>query len=338
MKKPLPFTLFFAFSLAFWASPAVSWAAPRVVALLPPSGDNVAPPILRACRDILKDHLQRTGAYTVLEPSGAPSAEEPTAAEAAKQATALGAEQAIVLRLIHFGTSARVRLTAYAAGTGQVVYWDSIVISGGPEELDTVIQRLVHAMLIGKPVRDSAEIDTVTNKETDNLARRTANKAFGLHLFTYLPFNRPDKSFGPLPGAGLFWLYDARSWMADIAVDLALPTGGGNESHLSYAVAIGGYYPLLRQDFTPYLGGVARWAYMSLGGQGASGIVLQPTAGILLGRLSSVQLRAEIGYFINTFGERENFPMDYVAPASGPPYQPPKHFSHGFLLNVGLGF
>jgi len=333
MKKQLPFTLFFAFSIAFWASPAVSWAAPRVVALLPPSGDNVAPPILRACRDILKDHLQRTGAYTVLEPSGAPSAEEPTAAEAAKQATALGAEQAIVLRLIHFGTSARVRLTAYAAGTGQVVYWDSIVISGGPDELDTVIQRLVHAMQTGKPVRDSAEIDTVTDKETNNLTRRTANKSFGLHLFTYLPFNTPAGSMTALPGGGLFWLYDARSWMADIAVDLGVADGHG-----SYAASIGGYYPLLREDFTPYLGGVVRWAYMNLGGQGASGIVLQPTVGVLLGRLSSVQLRAEVGYFFNTFGERENFPMVYVAPSNGSPYQPPKHFSHGFLLNVGLGF
>lgn len=334
MKKPLPFIVCFAFTAAFWASPAVSLAAPRVVALLPPTGDNVAPAILQASRELLKDHLQRTGVYTVVEPTGTPSTEEPTPAQAAKQATALGAEQALVFRLIHFGTFSRVRLTAYAAGTGQIVYWDSIVISGGPEELDTVIQRLVHAMLIGKPVRDSAEIDTVTEKEGDNLARRAANKSFGLHLFTYLPFNTAGGSFTALPGGGLFWLYDARSWMADVAVDLALPTGGGNESHLSYAVSIGGYYPLLRQDFTPYLGGVARWAYVSLGGQGASGIVLQPTVGVLLGRLSSVQLRTEVGYFINTFGERENYPMDVTLPAP----EPPKHYSHGFLLNVGLGF
>ncbi|MGC9984074.1 MAG: hypothetical protein ABSF35_10610 [Polyangia bacterium] len=329
MKKPVPFILCLAFSIAFRASPAVSWAAPRVVALLPPTGDNVAPTILQASRDLLKDHLQRTGAYTVVEPTATPSTEEPTPAQAAKQATALGAEQAIVLRLIHFGTSARVRLTAYAASTGQVVYWDSIVISGGPEELDTVIQRLVHAMLIGKPVRDSAEIDTVTDKETNNLARRTANKSFGLHLFTYLPFNTAGGSMTALPGGGLFWLYDARSWMADVAVDV-----GVADSHGSYAASIGGYYPLLREDFTPYLGGVVRWAYMNLGGQGASGIALQPTVGVLLGRLSSVQLRAEVGYFINTFGERENYPMDVTSPTA----EPPKHYSHGFMLNVGLGF
>jgi hypothetical protein len=222
-KSPLVF--FFAFSVALFASPA-TWAAPRVVALLPSSGDNVDPTILRATRDILKEHLQRSGAYSVLQSSGAPTAEEPTPAQAAKEASALGAEQAIFLRLIHFGTSARVRLTAVSASTGQVIYWDSLVITGGPEELDPVLQRLVHAMQIGKPVRDSAEIDTVTEKEGNNLARRTANKSFGVHLFTYLPFNTPATSFTALPGGGLFWLYDARSWMADIAVD-----GGGGQRH-----------------------------------------------------------------------------------------------------------
>jgi hypothetical protein len=326
LDKPMNKSLFvFAFSVALFASPA-AWAAPRVVALLPSSGDNVDPTILRATRDLLKEHLQRSGAYTVLEPSGGPPAEEPTPAQAAKQASALGAEQAILLRLIHFGTSARVRLSAISASTGQVVYWDSIVITGGPEELDPVIQRLVHAMQVGKPVRDSAEIDTVTEKEGNNLTRRTANKSFGVHLFTYLPFNTPGDSFTALPGGGLFWLYDARSWMADIAFDL-----GGADNHVYYAASIGGYYPLLREDFTPYIGGVVRWAYMNLGGEGKGGIMLQPTAGVLLGRLSSVQLRGEVGYFINTFAERENYNPNTAVGQ-------PTHHSHGFLLNVGIGF
>jgi hypothetical protein len=300
-----------------------SRAAPRVVAVLATTGDNVAPELLNAAGELLKDHLQRTGAYTVVVPGGPPAVREPTAVEAAQAATQLGAEQAIVMRITHFGTSARIRINAYAAGTGQVVYWDSIVISGGPDELDPVIQRLVHAMLIGKPVRDSAEIDTVTEKEAYNLTRRTANKSFGVHLFTLLPFNTAGGSFSAVPGGGIFWLYDARSWMADIALDL-----GG---HSFYDVAIGGYYPFLREDFTPYIGGVVRLAHMTLGGDGASGISLQPTAGILLGRLSTVQLRAEVGFFLNTFSESE-----VQTVAGGPPT--PRHFSDGFVIDVGLGF
>jgi len=311
--------------LVLAAGPA-SAATQHTVVVLPPSGDNVAPEVLQAAGELLKDHLMSTGAYqAVTPPSLPPGGMEASPAAAAKLAAELGAEQAVALRITHFGSSARVRINAYAAGTGQLVYWDSLVISGGPEELDVVIQRLVHAMLTGKPVRDAAEIDTVTDKEGQQLKRRAANKAFGLHLFTLLPFNSADGQFTAIPGGGIFWLYDARSWMADIALDL-----GGREDHAFYDIAIGAYYPFLREDFTPYLGGVVRLAAMQLGGDGAGGFSLQPTLGILLGRLSSVHLRAELGYFINTFGERETTTVDNPAPA--------KHYGHSASLNIGLGF
>lgn len=317
------------------AGPASGGGGRRTVALLPPTGENVAPGILSATRELLKDHLQRSGAYTVVEPgpSSAPQTVEQTPAEAAQIAASLGAEQAITVRLTHFGTSARVRLTAYAAGTGQVTYWDSAVIVGGPNELDPIIQRLVYAMQTGRPVRESAELETVTEKETQALNRRVANKSFGVHIFTLLPVSTPTGEFQAVPGGGLFWLYDARSWMADISFDL-----GGQGGAAFWAAAIGGYYPLLREDFTPYIGGVVRWAYMELGGNGASGITFQPTLGILLGRLSSVQLRAEGGYFINSFGERPSpTPSTNLAPAVEPTDNS-RTYGHGFAINVGLGF
>jgi len=183
-------------------------------------------------------------------------------------------------------------------------------------------------MQTGKPLRESAEIDTVTEKEMQSLGRRQANKVFGLHLLTFLPFNTAG-SFKALPGGGLFWLYDARSWMADVALDL----GGGNGQSL-FSAAIGGYYPLLREDFTPYFGGVVRWAYMDFGGNGASGLSFQPTAGILLGRLSSVQLRADVGYFINSFGEYSTT----VSPPGLTTSTGSQHYSHGVVLTVGIGF
>src|SRR5579863_1720744 len=207
----------------------------QVVAVLPPTGDNIDPGLLRSTRDLLKDHLSRTGSYTVLEPvvpppaplpGGAPGSvppaftEEPTAPEAARLGASVGAELSIVLRLTHFGNSARLRLTAYSTGSAQVVYWDSILIVGGPDELDVAIQRLVHGMVTGKPVRESAELETVTDKETMSLNRREANKTFGVRLTELLPFNAAGHDFQPVTAGGLFWLYDARSWMADLAFDI----------------------------------------------------------------------------------------------------------------------
>ncbi len=329
MKNCRTFGFLVALLLGLPAGPALA-ATARTVALLPPSGDNVDPSILRASRELLKDHLQRTGAYNVVDIPGEPTRDEPDPMQVAKQAKALGAEQAILLRLIHFGTSSRARLTVYTAETGQVLYWDSIAITGGPEELDTVIQRLVHAMQTGKPVRDAAEIDTVTSKETYALPRRHAHQSFGLRLSTLMAFNTPDDSFAAVPGGGVYWMYDARSWLADISADLGIRDGHG-----AFIASIGGYYPLLREDFTPYLGGVVRWAHLNLGGQGANGIMLQPTVGVLLGRLSSVQLRGEVGYFINTFGEPEK---KAISTGPYPEYEDgPKSYAHGLVLSIGLG-
>lgn len=325
-KRPLLIPVLLA--MAAITVPAASQAAPRTVALFPVTGDNVAPEILQATGELLKDHLQRTGLYNVVAPPPSGEAGEPAPAHAAQLAAGAGADQAVVLRITHFGSSARIRLTAYAVPSGQVAYWDSIVISGGPDELDSVVQRLVHAMVTGKPVRESAEIDTVTDKEGQTLNRRAANKSFGVHVFTLLPLNTVSDTFTAVPGGGIFWLYDARSWMADIAFDL-----GGSEGNVYYDAAIGSYYPLLREDITPYFGGVVRLAYMKLGGEGAGGLTLQPTAGMLMGRLSSVQLRGEVGYFFNTFGERRQY---WSATADSSVQG--KHYGHGFTIQLGLSF
>lgn len=292
------------------------------IVLMPASGLNVSPGILDAARDLLKDHLQRTGRFTVLTGSGASTTDEPTGAMAVEQAAAAHAQQAAVLRLTHLGTSTRIRFTVYAL-TGQVVYWDSMAISGGPEQMDVVLERLVHAMVIGKPVRESAELETVTDDETNQLNRRNANKTFGLHLFTLLPFNTPSGKTTAVPGVGLFWMYDARSWMADIAVDL-----GGHDGNLVFDVGLGAYYPFFRTDFTPFIGGKIKYGYFSYGGSGSAGVSLEPTFGMLLGRTSSVQVRAEVGYFVDTFPESPKATSSVTD----------DRVSHGLALTVGLGF
>ena len=308
-----------------WGSSAARAQASIPVVLLPASGLNVSPGILDAARDLLKDHLQRTGRYTVLTGPGVSSTEEPTAAAADEQAGAAHAQQAMVLRLTHLGTSTRVRFTVYTP-SGQVAYWDSMAMTGGPGDMDVVLERLVHAMVIGRPVRDSAELETVTSDEMSTLNRRTANRTFGLHLFTLLPFNTatPDGKVAAVPGAGLFWMYDARAWMADIAVDI-----GGQGGNFLIDVALGAYYPFSRTDFTPYLGGKVKYGYFRFGGDGSAGVSLEPTFGLLLGRTSSVQVRAELGYFVDTF-EESTKDVPGVAPSD--------HLVHGLELAVGIGF
>ena len=189
-------------------------------------------------------------------------------------------------------------------------------------------------MKTGKPVRDSAELETVTDKESQRLNRREANRSFGLRLTMLLPFNAQDGKFEAITAGGLFWLYDARSWMADVAVDI----GGGASGRFFADAALGAYYPLLREDFTPYVGGQIRWAEMELGGSGAGGLTLQPTIGILLGRLSSVQIRVEGGYFFNTYGETG---PTYAYDSTGALVSnsgSTNTTASGFVFSAGIGF
>src|SRR5262249_14408193 len=130
-----------------------------------------------------------------------------------------------------------------------------------------------------------------------------------------------------LPGMALFWLYDARSFLADISVGFH-----SNGDHGDYDVALGAYYPFARTDFSPYFGGGLRYAHSQYGGTGASGIALQAPLGVLLGRLSGVQIRGERGYFVNLYAEPVKSGATLTAPSSDSVH------SHGMMLSLGIGF
>jgi hypothetical protein len=223
----------------------------------------------------------------------------------------------------------------YNTGTGQVVHADDLQ-AATPDDLDAVLARLANALVTGQPARDSADIDSVTQKEADAKLKRTATRSFGVRLGTAFVLNRAGGNNGlsHAPGFGLFWLYDARQWLADVALDLH-PSG---DNHI-FAVGIGAYYPFRRGDFTPYVGSAARWSVSEFGGASASGLALQPTGGILLGRLSTVQIRAELGFFFNLYKESSRDPdQDFIRPALQEEEPIRRRSSFGPALSFGIGF
>jgi hypothetical protein len=129
-----------------------------------------------------------------------------------------------------------------------------------------------------------------------------------------------------MAGLGLFWLYDARSFLGEIALDLH---SGDNAT--SFDIGIGGYYPFSKENFTPYVGGAMAYSITDLGGNGAKGLRLQPAFGFLFGRISTTQFRGELGYFFNTFGERAYDPNTLTETGD-------RHFAHGPQFSIGLGF
>ena len=323
--------------LLLLAQPGSAAAAARKLALLPMSGSNVHPGYLDAGRDILKDHLLASGQFQVLTLAGESGNVEIAADQAVAQGREVGAELVVVAHLTRLAGTGRVRLMAYKVADGSLAHADSIAIAGGPDDLDPALKRLAVGLATGRSAAQTADIESVTQKEADPLLKETATKIFGLRLGALVPLNRPrDLDAEAFPGIGLFWMYDARSFIGEVSVDLQ--TSDADSEGGGFSVGIGGYYPFKRTNFTPYTGAALAYSISNFGGAGGHGLRLTPAFGVLFGRLSTVQIRAELGYFINTFGERDNQTSRFLGPNEAPQDPGGKTYSHGPQVTVGLGF
>jgi hypothetical protein len=294
-------------------------SASTPVVLLPATGSNVHEAHVRAATDVLRAHLERTGAFTVTVVPAPRGDAEPFPVDAALAARNAGAALGVTLRIARLERNATVRLAAYAPD-GRLAHVDELG-AASPDDLEPVLRRLALGLAQARPGRQLAEIDTVTERETDPLRRIPATRTFGVRLGSTYLVNRAGPADDPrgAAGGGLYFLYDARSFLADLSMDLFL----GDADDL-FAVGLGAYYPLSRTTFTPYVGGGVAYQWLDTGGDGASGLGFKLSAGVLFGRLSTVQLRAEAGWQFAAFAERR-YGQDPRAP-------------NGPYASAGIGF
>ena len=307
-------------------------SAAERVAVLPISGVNMHPGYLEAAGDILKSHLLETGRYDVVLVQGPPGTQETGKDAAVAAARQAGANLAAVVHITRLAGIARIRFTVYRADTGAALHVDSIAIAGGPDDLDPALKRLAVGLATGRPASQTGDIDSVTQKEADPLLKQTATKSWGVRIGAIYPLNRPQGDAAAAPGLGFFWLYDMRVFMAEAWLDFAV---SNRDKAGAFNIGIAGYYPFSKRNFTPYVGGGVAYSVVDFGGGGASGIRLHAAGGALVGRLWSVQLRGEVGYFLNTFSEA---PGERFGPQGPEPVMGPRRFAHGPMLSVGIGF
>ncbi len=296
-------------------------AAAETVAVLPATGTNVHEGHLAAATEWLRSELERTGRFAIVPvASPAPAGQEATPVQAAEVARTAGATLAVELRITRLGTNALVRLAAYRPD-GTLAHSDQMTVAG-PDDLEPALRRLADGLATGRPASELARIDTVTGRESTAYLREEINRSFGVRLGTAVVFDRvgASNSTGSASGAGVFWLYDARTWLADLSFDVL-----GSSGNRIVAIGMGAYYPLQRSNVTPYLGGGGAYAWVSHGGDGASGLQLRAGGGLLVGRLSDLQIRIDAQAFVNTFEERN--------PATGV-----SRAARGLIVTGGLGF
>jgi hypothetical protein len=165
--------------------------------------------------------------------------------------------------------------------------------------LRAALGALLPALLLGAAAPSfAAEPDPLPQREEPKVQKVRASSAAGFRLGG-LRATGTGGGDVTATGVGLYWLYDTRVLLIDVAVD-------GSWGHRTQQVTagFGGYLPLTEGNFAPYLGGGLRYAWTSYGYGWGNGIQPYLEAGLILGRLSSVSLRAQVNWWWNAFGNR----------------------------------
>jgi hypothetical protein len=236
-------------------------SAAELVVVLPATGSNIHPGHLAAATDVLRVQLEKAGYRLAPMPEGAPSPQEPTPAQAGEAAAKAGAALAITLRIARLGTNAVARIGAYQPD-GKLVRSDELT-AASPEDLEPVLRRLALSIATGRSAKELAELDSVTERETDPYLKYVATHLLGIKLGAFFVQDRADPvtASKSLNGGGVFWMYDARWYIAEVAVDLQKGEGDS-----LFSVGIGAYYPFTRGTVAPYLGGGLAYTWADHGG------------------------------------------------------------------------
>lgn len=276
------------------ATPAVAAAPPPGARLLvfPFEGVDLPEATRIGAAQAFAMYLTEQGYQVYPVPSDVrPGTSLDIARETARQS---GADVYVLGYVTRLGETSIVQVRGYALVGDAPVYADHITV-GRAEDMAPALRRMARALATGGKAATTRDIYTVTEKEERALRREEVAKYFGVRLGgVSFVAGGPDEL---LTGAGVYGLYDARFALFDLSFSVF---GGGGSSHVS--LDLGAYYPLTDTALTPYLGGgLSLSALEPEFGYGAGGLGVFAAAGVILARTSSVNVRADVRYLLNTY-------------------------------------
>lgn len=202
----------------------------------------------------------------------------------------------------------------------------------GVEELDIVAARIATAIATNRPIASTAELGSITTRETKVDKRRHGLSGIALGVGAIVP----TKGYAEAPAGMAFdlaWWYEAPAFAIGPRVGLRFqPDLDSDFSFIEVPIDLGVYYVMGLGDFAPFFGGGAgvRYIHDSRYQQVSVGSVITTThgadiesniwgfgtyarLGVLLFRTYSVRTSASVDYNI-TFAEvnGDNMPQSFT--------------------------
>jgi hypothetical protein len=306
-----------------WSSHA--GAARPTLVVLPASGRGVSARIIQRARELFVESLGRRDRFHVTDYDRPPTAERPGTEEAVMTARLTGTMMAVAFDLSHEGTDTTFEVHCWDAVSGESRCHVREKTAAGPDLIPDFTEWL--AMRLTRELDVSPEAAAQNDSGFVASARRQPRTfTFGARLSVMVPVDSPARSSAPLGGFSAVMFAD----VGTVLVGLGFEHQSGSDDHRTSGLGLELDTPLTDAERMPYLGVGAWYVGQNLGGQGASGLQLRPTLGILWGRHDVARLRTEATYFVDLFEERE---PDRLIPGSGR-----GHISHGVMTSLGVTF
>ena len=240
---------------------------------------------------LLKAELQRRGLWVSEQTV---SMEDQAAAESALSSA--GVSRVFVLSLMPLGEKRVVGL-AERRLPGLAVTRSERLTAARIEELDTVLPRLVDALLSGKPVDETAQVSSVTEQE----ARPWRHKPGGFFWGLGIPFGASLRRHSEFSyGAGLRLAYEMEH--ARIDADSFLQLNAKEKMFHWNVLSVGAAYLPLAGDISPFVGGGVAFGGSTMDDrEGDMGVVFNVGGGVEFFRLHKTRLLADLRIGLPTY-------------------------------------
>lgn len=206
--------------------------------------------------DILTHELRKSGVQILntraLEsgfPAGTDGCDDPSCAAALGRDH--GADQIVYGSLSRLGDKILVQVECVRAGESEPFYADRLSALT-EEDLDTVLLRVSQGIVTRRPNSDRATIDSVTQDETLEPARRAARRGIGVRGGVLFP---ADNSYGDkrLTDLRLVYKFETRQFMIETTTLLGFTWGSGTVEWTLLDVFAAKVFGT--EDISPYVGG-----------------------------------------------------------------------------------